>query len=57
MTTCVPPSFLASEAFSARRSRACALPPLNLKKQRDCLQSRYNPDEVGLSQTRKVGLW
>ena len=28
--------------FAARRSRARALPSLNLKKNRDCLQSTYN---------------
>ena len=31
--------FLASRGFAARRSRACALPLLNLKKKRDFSQS------------------
>ena len=33
------PSFLASRGFAAQRSRASALPLLNLKKKRDCSQS------------------
>ena len=42
----LPPSFLASRGFSAlrlraQRSRARALPFLNLKKKRDCSQSSY----------------
>ena len=45
MTTCVikgarrelPPSFLAPRGFAAQRSRARALPVLNLKKKRDLL--------------------
>ena len=41
-----PPSFLASRGFAAQRSRAQrsrarALPFLNLKKKRDCSQSSY----------------
>ena len=35
----LPPSFLASRGFAAQRSRARALPLLNLKKKRDCSQS------------------
>ena len=35
----LPPSFLASRGFAARRSRARVLPLLNLKKKRGCLQS------------------
>ena len=35
----LPPSFLASRVFAAQRSRARALPLLNLKKKRDCSQS------------------
>ena len=38
----LPPSFLASRGFAAQRSRARALPLLNLKKKRDCSQSRQN---------------
>ena len=34
-----PPTFLASRGFGAQRSRARALPLLNLKKKRDCSQS------------------
>ena len=50
MTTCViegakrerlPPLFLASRGFTAQRSRARALPLLNLKKKRDCSQSTF----------------
>ena len=33
------PSFLASRGFAASSTRACAIPLLNLKKKRDCLQS------------------
>ena len=33
------PSFLASRGFAVQRSRASALPLLNLKKKRDCSQS------------------
>ena len=35
----LPPSFLASRGFAAQRSRARALPLLNLKKKRYCSQS------------------
>ena len=35
----LPPSFLASRGFAASRTRECAIPLLNLKKKRDCLQS------------------
>ena len=35
-----PPSFLASRDFVAQHSRARALPLQNLKKERDCSQSR-----------------
>ena len=35
-----PPSFLVSHGFAAQRSHARALPLLNLKKKRDCSQSR-----------------
>ena len=38
----LPPSFLASRGFAAKRSHARALPLLNLKKKRDCSQSRSN---------------
>ena len=34
-----PPSFLTPRGFAAQRSRARALPVLNLKKKRDCSQS------------------
>ena len=34
------PLFLASLSFAAHHSHACALPSLNLKKMRDCSQSR-----------------
>ena len=34
------PSFLASRGFAAQRLRARALPSLNLKKKRDCSQSK-----------------
>ena len=34
----LPPSFLASRGFDAQRSRARALPLLNLKEKRDCSQ-------------------
>ena len=37
----LPPSFLASRGFAAQRSRARALPFLNLKNKRDCSQSSY----------------
>ena len=37
----LPPSFLASRGFAAQRSRACALPLLNLKKKRNCSQSTF----------------
>ena len=37
--TRLPPSFLASRRFAAQRSRARALPLLNLKKKRGCSQS------------------
>ena len=36
-----PPSFLASRGFSAQRSRALAFSLLNLKKKRDCSESRF----------------
>ena len=36
-----PPSFLASRGFTAQRSRERAFPLLNLKKERDCSQSRF----------------
>ena len=35
----LPPSFLVFRGFAAQRSRARALPLLNLKKKRDCSQS------------------
>ena len=37
----LPPSFLASRGFAAQRSRACALPLLNLRKKRECSQSTH----------------
>ena len=36
------PSFLASRGFAAQRSRARALPLLNLKKNRGCSQSKFS---------------
>ena len=38
----LPPSFLVFRGFAAQRSRARALPLLNMKKKRDCSQSRQN---------------
>ena len=38
----LPPLFLASRDFVAQHSRARALPLQNLKKKRDCSQSRLN---------------
>ena len=38
-----PSSFLASGGFAAQRSRARALPLLNQKKKRGCLQSTQKP--------------
>ena len=37
----LPPSFLVSRGFAAKRSRSRALPILNLKKKRDCSQSTF----------------
>ena len=39
LETRLPPSFLAFRGFAAQRSRARALPLLNLKKKRGCSQS------------------
>ena len=36
-----PPSFLASRGFTAQRSPERAFPLLNLKKKRNCSQSRF----------------
>ena len=40
-----PPSFLASRGFVARRSRSRSLPSVNLKKKRDCSQSRLDREQ------------
>ena len=47
----LPPSFLASRGFAAQRSRARALPLLNLKKKRDCSQSMLQCTECYLTKT------
>ena len=39
----LPPSFLMFRGFAAQRSRARALPLLNMKKKRDCSQSKLIP--------------
>lgn len=38
----VPPSFLAS----SRRSRACALPSINLKRKRNCARSKFGSSRL-----------
>ena len=40
-----PPSFLASRGFVARHSRSRSLPSVNLKKKRDCSQSRLDREQ------------
>ena len=40
-----PPSFLASRGFVARHSRSRSLPSVNLKKKRECSQSRLDREQ------------
>ena len=49
----LPPSFLASRGFTAQRSRARALPFLNLKKKRDCSQPMLQCIECYLTKTAR----
>ena len=51
------PSFLASRGFAAQRSRACALPLLNLKKKRHCSQSNYQWDDIWQTFKRMFSCW